>query len=96
MQPDERFEALPQHRPLGRRKSAELLMESRIAEAKNRAEASVLDADNQLKKAIAKIEAQKDIVKAIEKAGYKVTNSEIKKACCEEDCKKADKDKAAT
>lgn len=49
---------------IGRRKSAELLMESRIAEAKNRAEASVLDADNQLKKAIAKIEAQKDIVKA--------------------------------
>ena len=49
---------------IGRRQSAELIKQSRIAEAKNRAEASVLDSTNQLKTAIAKIDAQKQIAKA--------------------------------
>ena len=49
---------------IGRKQSAELIMTSRTAEASNRAEATVRDADNQLKKAIAKINAQKDISKA--------------------------------
>lgn len=49
---------------LGRQKSAELLMQSRVAEAKNRAEASVLDAENQLRTAIAKLNAQKSIIEA--------------------------------
>ncbi len=46
---------------IGRKQTANLLRDSRIAEAENRAEATVRDADNQLKKAIAKINAQKDI-----------------------------------
>ena len=49
---------------IGRKQSAELIMNSRIAEAENRSEAAIRDADNQLKKAIAKINAQKDIAKA--------------------------------
>ncbi len=49
---------------IGRKQSAELIMHSRIAEAQNRVEATVQDAENQLKKAIAKIEAQKEISKA--------------------------------
>ncbi|MBA2662399.1 MAG: flotillin family protein [Bradymonadaceae bacterium] len=49
---------------LGRQQSAELIMSSRVAEAKNRAEASVLDAENQQKRAIAKINAQGEIAKA--------------------------------
>ncbi len=49
---------------IGRQQSAELLMNSRIAEAKNRAEASVLDAENQMKRAIAKVNAQMDISRA--------------------------------
>lgn len=49
---------------IGRRQSATLMMDSRIAEAKNRAEASVLDATNQLKKAVAKIDAQAKIAQA--------------------------------
>ncbi len=49
---------------IGRKQSAELIMNSRIAEAENRAEATIRDADNQLKKAIAKINAQKDIAEA--------------------------------
>ncbi len=49
---------------IGRKKSAELIMQSRIAEAENRSEAAVRDADNQLKKAIAKIAAQQQISKA--------------------------------
>jgi flotillin len=49
---------------IGRKQSAELIMNSRVAEAENRSEAAIRDADNQLKKAIAKIEAQKDIAKA--------------------------------
>lgn len=49
---------------IGRKQSAELIMHSRIAEARNRVEATVQDAENQLKKAIAKIDAQKDISEA--------------------------------
>ncbi len=49
---------------IGRKQSAELIKNSRIAEAENRAEAAIRDADNQLKKASAKINAQKDIAKA--------------------------------
>ncbi len=49
---------------IGRKQSAELIMTSRVAEAQNRAEATIQDADNQLKKAIAKIDAQKEISKA--------------------------------
>ncbi|MFB6263012.1 MAG: flotillin family protein [Bradymonadaceae bacterium] len=49
---------------IGRKQSAELLKKSRIAEAENRAEASVRDADNQLRKAKAKVEAQKEIAEA--------------------------------
>lgn len=49
---------------IGRKQSAELIMHSRIAEAQNRVEATVQDAENQLKKAIAKIDAQKDISEA--------------------------------
>lgn len=49
---------------IGRKQSAELLMNSRIAEAENRSEAAVRDADNQLKKATAKIDAKKEIAKA--------------------------------
>lgn len=49
---------------IGRKKSAELLKNSRIAEANNRSEATVQDAENQLKKAVAKIEAQKRIAQA--------------------------------
>ncbi len=49
---------------LGRQQSAELLMSSRVAEAQNRAEASILDAENQMLRAIAKINAQREISKA--------------------------------
>lgn len=49
---------------IGRQQSAELLMNSRIAEAKNRAEAGILDSENQQKRAIAKVNAQKEIAKA--------------------------------
>jgi flotillin len=49
---------------IGRKQTADLLMKSRVAEAENRAEATVRDSENQLKKAIAKINAQKDIAKA--------------------------------
>jgi flotillin len=49
---------------IGRKQSAVLIMNSRIAEAENRSEAAIRDADNQLKKATAKINAQKDIAKA--------------------------------
>ena len=49
---------------IGRKQSAELIRDSRIAEAKNRAEATVRDAENQLKKAVAKISAQRDIADA--------------------------------
>ncbi|TXD38457.1 flotillin family protein [Lujinxingia vulgaris] len=49
---------------IGRQQSATLLMESRIAEALNRAEASVLDAENQQKRATAKVNAQMEIAKA--------------------------------
>lgn len=49
---------------IGRKQSAELIMHSRVAEAQNRAEATVKDADNQLKKAVAKVAAQKEIAKA--------------------------------
>ena len=61
---------------IGRRQSAELIKQSRIAEARNRAEASVLDSDNQLKKAIAKINAQKSISKA--DAARRVTDAQTK------------------
>jgi flotillin len=49
---------------IGRRQSAALMMNSRIAEAENLAKASVQDAENQLKKAIAKIDAQAKIAEA--------------------------------
>jgi flotillin len=49
---------------IGRKQSAVLIMNSRIAEAENRSEAAIRDADNQLKKATAKINAQKDIATA--------------------------------
>jgi flotillin len=49
---------------IGRCKTAELLRDSRIAEARNRAEAVVRDAENQLKRATAKINAQTDIAEA--------------------------------
>ncbi|MFB6372500.1 MAG: flotillin family protein [Bradymonadaceae bacterium] len=49
---------------IGRKQSAELIKKSRIAEAENRAEASIQDAENQLRKAQAKIEAQKEIARA--------------------------------
>ena len=61
---------------IGRRQSAELIRESRIAEATNRAEASVLDASNQLKKAVAKINAQKDIATA--EAQRRITDAQTK------------------
>lgn len=49
---------------LGRQQSAELLERSRVAEARNRADAAEEDAQNQEKRAIAKVEAQMDIAKA--------------------------------
>lgn len=49
---------------IGRKQSAELIKDSRVSEAQNRAEATVQDAENQLKKAIAKIQAQKQITSA--------------------------------
>lgn len=49
---------------IGRKQSAVLIMNSRVAEAQNRSEAAIRDASNQLKKAHAKIEARKDISKA--------------------------------
>ena len=49
---------------IGRKQSAELIKKSRIAEAENRAEASIQDAENQLRKAKAKIDAQKEIARA--------------------------------
>jgi flotillin len=49
---------------IGRKQSAELIKNSRIAEAENRAEASVRDAENQLRKAKAKIESKKEIARA--------------------------------
>ena len=49
---------------IGRKQTADLIMKSRMAEASNRAEATVRDAENQLKKAIAKIDAQKQIAEA--------------------------------
>lgn len=49
---------------IGRKQSAVLIMNSRVAEAENRAEAAIRDASNQLKKAHAKIEARKEISKA--------------------------------
>ena len=61
---------------IGRRQSAELIKQSRIAEARNRAEASVRDSDNQLKKAIAKINAQKDIAEA--DAARRITDAQTK------------------
>lgn len=61
---------------IGRRQSAELIRESRIAEATNRAEASVLDASNQLKKAVAKINAQKNIATA--EAQRRITDAQTK------------------
>lgn len=61
---------------IGRRQSAELIKQSRIAEASNRAEASVKDADNQLKKAIAKVAAQKQIAKA--EAQRRITDAQTK------------------
>ena len=61
---------------IGRRKSADLLRNSRIAEARNRAEASVRDAENQLKMAIAKINAQKQIASA--DAERRVTDAKTK------------------
>ena len=61
---------------IGRRQSATLLMESRVAEATNRSEASVLDSENQRKKAIAKIEAQKQIAEA--DAERRITDAKTK------------------
>lgn len=61
---------------IGRRQSAELVKQSRIAEASNRAEASVLDADNQLKKAVAKITAQRSIASA--DAQRRITDAQTK------------------
>ncbi|MFU8806814.1 MAG: flotillin family protein [Bradymonadaceae bacterium] len=49
---------------IGRQQSAELLMTSRIAEANNRTEASVLDAENQRIRAVAKVNAQMEISRA--------------------------------
>ena len=49
---------------IGRQQSASLLMKSRVAEAHNRAEASEEDAENQEKRAIAKVEAQMKIAQA--------------------------------
>lgn len=49
---------------IGRQQSATLIMNSRIAEARNRSEAAIRDASNQLEKARAKIQAKKDIYKA--------------------------------
>ena len=61
---------------IGRRQSAELLKQSRIAEASHRAEASVLDASNQLKKAQAKITAQKSIATA--ESQRRITDAQTK------------------
>lgn len=61
---------------IGRRQSAELIKQSRIAEASNRAEASVLDASNQLKKAVAKITAQRAIATA--EAQRRITDAQTK------------------
>lgn len=61
---------------IGRRQSAELIKQSRIAEAQNRSEASVLDATNQLKKAVAKINAQKQISTA--EAQRRITDARTK------------------
>ena len=49
---------------IGRQQSATLLMRSRVAEAKNRAIAAEEDAENQEKRAIAKVEAQMRIAEA--------------------------------
>lgn len=49
---------------LGRRQSAELQMNSRIAEAENRAEARIKDAANNQTKAIAKVKAEMDVSRA--------------------------------
>ncbi len=61
---------------IGRRQSAELIKQSRIAEAQNRAAASVQDSENQLKKAIAKIDAQKKIAEAESKR--RITDAQTK------------------
>ncbi len=49
---------------IGRKQTADLIMKSRISEASNRAEATVRDAENQLQKAIAKLNAQREIAEA--------------------------------
>ena len=49
---------------IGRQQSAKLLMKSRVAEAQNRAEAAEVDATNQEKRALAKVEAQMRIAQA--------------------------------
>lgn len=49
---------------IGRQQTAGLLMRSRIAEASNTAEAIVIEANNQLKKALARFEADKKIAEA--------------------------------
>ena len=49
---------------IGRQQSAKLLMKSRVAEAMNRAEAAEVDAANQEKRALAKVDAQMSIAKA--------------------------------
>lgn len=49
---------------IGRKQTASLMMRSRVAEATNRAESTVIEATNQLKKVIAQVEAQKGIAHA--------------------------------
>ncbi len=49
---------------IGRQQTASLMMRSRIAEASNRAESTVIEATNQLKKVIAQVQAQKGIAHA--------------------------------
>jgi len=61
---------------IGRKRDADLIRKSRIAEAENRAAASVQDAENQLRKAKAKIEAQKEIARA--DADRRITDARTK------------------
>lgn len=61
---------------IGRKRDADLIKRSRIAEAENRAAATVQDAENQLRKAKAKIEAQKEIARA--DADRRITDAKTK------------------
>jgi len=61
---------------IGRKRDANLIRKSRIAEAENRAEASVQDAENQLRKAKVKVEAQKEEARA--EAERRITDARTK------------------